>query len=91
MARAGSGASTYILRGCKAMTAYAAYYDRGWNILEFDASKARRIGGYLSYNGWIYGPANEIFTCEQGARLWIEKEYGKARVYQRTLEQIQAV
>ena len=59
------------------MTAYAAYYDKGWNVLEFDASKARRIGGYLNYNGWIYGTANEIFTCEQGARLWIEKEYVK--------------
>lgn len=73
------------------MTAYAAYYDRGWNILEFDASKARRIGGYLNYNGWIYGPANEIFTCEQGARLWIEKEYGKARAFQVTLEQAQGM
>lgn len=69
------------------MSAYAAYYDKCWNVLEFDASKARRIGGYLNYNGWIYGPADEIFTCEQGALLWIEKEYGKARVYQVTLEQ----
>lgn len=25
------------------MKTYAAYYDRGWNVLEFDASKARRI------------------------------------------------
>lgn len=68
---------------------YAAYYDRGWNILELDASKARRIGNSLEYSGWIYGPANEIFTCEQGAQLWIEKEYGKARVYKVTLEQAQ--
>ena len=66
---------------------YAAYYDKCWNVLEFDASKARRIGGCLNYNGWIYGPADEIFTCEQGALLWIEKEYGKARAYQVTLEQ----
>ena len=70
---------------------YAAYYDKCWNVLEFDASKARRIGGYLNYNGWIYGPADEIFTCEQGARLWIEKEYGKARAYQVTLEQAQGM
>lgn len=69
---------------------YAAYYDRGWNVLEFDASKARRSpGGHLLYQGWIYGPADEIFTCEQGALLWIEKEYGKAREYQVTLEQAQ--
>ena len=68
---------------------YAAYYDGGYKVLKFDASKARRIGGYLNYNGWIYGPADEIFTCEQGARLWIEKEYGKARAYQVTLEQAQ--
>ena len=68
---------------------YAAYYDKCWNVLEFDASKARRIGGYLNYNGWIYGPADQVFTCEQGARLWIEKEYGKAREYQVTLEQAQ--
>ena len=66
---------------------YSAYYDKCWNVLEFDASKARRIGGYLNYNGWIYGPADEIFTCEHGALLWIEKEYGKAREYQVTLEQ----
>ena len=70
---------------------YAAYYDKCWNVLEFDASKARRIGNSLVYNGWIYGPADEIFTCEQGARLWIEKEYGKARAYQVTLEQAQGM
>lgn len=68
---------------------YAAYYDRGYKVLEFDASKARRIGNYLEYNGWIYGPADEIFTCEQGALLWIGKEYGKARAFQVTLEQAQ--
>ena len=70
---------------------YAAYYDKGYKVLEFDASKARRIGGYLNYNGWIYGPANECFTSQEGARLWIMKEYHAARAYQRTLEQIQAV
>ena len=68
---------------------YAAYYDRGWNILEFDASKARRIGGDLVYNGWIYGPANECFTSPEGARLWIQKEYSAARAFQVTLEQAQ--
>ena len=70
---------------------YAAYYENGWKVLEFNASKARRIGNYLEYNGWIYGPANEIFTCEQGTRLWIEKEYGKAWAYQVTLEQAQGM
>lgn len=70
---------------------YAAYYDRGYKILEFDASKARRIGGYLVYAGTIYGPANECFTDPDGARLWIMKEYHAARAYQRTLEQLQAV
>lgn len=73
------------------MTAYAAYYDKGWNVLEFDASKARRIGGYLVYAGTIYGPANECFTSQDGARLLIQKEYHAARAYQRTLEQLQAV
>lgn len=68
---------------------YAAYYERGYHILEFDAKKARRIGGYLVYNGWIYGPANECFTDPEGARLWIIKEYGAARKYQVTLEQAQ--
>jgi hypothetical protein len=69
---------------------YAAYYDNnGYKILEFDAKKARRIGGYISYNGWIYGPANEVFTDREGARLWIIKEYGAARKYQVTLEQAQ--
>lgn len=70
---------------------YAAYYEKGWKILGFDASKARRIGNYLEYSGWIFGPADEVFTCEQGARLWIEKEYGKARAYQVTLEQAQGM
>lgn len=68
---------------------YAAYYDRGYKVLEFDASKARRIGGYLVYNGWIYGPANECFTDPEGARLWIMKEYHAARAFQVTLEQAQ--
>lgn len=69
---------------------YAAYYDRGWNILEFDASKARRLpGGSLLYQGWIYGPADECFTDPEGARLWIMKEYHAARAYQVTLEQAQ--
>ena len=71
------------------MKAYAAYYDRGWNILEFDANKARRIGGYLVYSGVIYGPANECFTSQEGARLWIQKEYHAARAFQVTLEQAQ--
>ena len=71
------------------MKVYAAYYDRGWNILEFDASKARRIGNSLEYSGWIYGPANECFTSQEGARLWIQKEYHAARAYQVTLEQAQ--
>lgn len=70
---------------------YAAYYDRGYKVLEFDASKARRIGGYLSYDGWIYGPANECFTDPEGARLWIQKEYSAARAYQVTLEQAQGM
>lgn len=69
------------------MIVYKPYYDREWHIAEIDAEKARRIGGSLLYGGWIYGPANELFTNREAAAAWIMKDYGQARKYQITLEQ----
>ena len=69
------------------MIVYIPYYDREWHIEEVDAEKARRIGGSLLYNGWIYGPANELFTNREAAAAWIMKDYVQARKYQITLEQ----
>ena len=70
------------------MIVYHAYYENSqWHVGAIDASKARSIGGYLAYNGRIYGPSNELFTTEEGARLWIRKEYNLASMYQVSLTQ----
>lgn len=68
------------------MIVYQPAFDRDWKIVEIDAENARRIGSFVSYNGWIYGPANLLFTEREGAASWIRKEYGEARKYQISLE-----
>lgn len=74
------------------MIVYHAYYENNkWHVGSVDASKARSIGGYLAYNGRIYGPSNELFTTEEGARLWIRKEYHLAGMYQVSITQAQAM
>ena len=71
------------------MIVYKPYFDRTWQVMAMDASKARSVAGCVQYNGTIYGPANELFTTEEGARLWIMKEYNLAGVYQVSLAQAQ--
>lgn len=74
------------------MIVYHAYYENSqWHVGAIDASKARSLGGYLAYNGRIYGPSNELFTTEEGARLWIRKEYNLSGMYQVSLTQAQTM
>jgi hypothetical protein len=60
------------------MDIYIPYYDRGWHIQPAKADKARKLGGYWSYCGWIYGP--NAYTTEDGAQAYIDKQYGEARI-----------
>lgn len=59
------------------MEIYVPYYDRGWHVQTADASRARRIGRYWSYNGWIYG--DTAYTTADGAQAYINKQYHTAR------------
>ena len=58
-------------------TIYIPYYDRGWHIQTADASKARKIGNYWNYCGWIYGPT--AYNTETGAQQYINKQYAQAK------------
>ena len=74
------------------MVAYAPYYEVSehcYKILSFDAERARQVGGYLYYSGMIYGPVAECYTDRIGAEMYILKEYGVARKYQKKLSELQ--
>ena len=58
------------------MTIYIPYFDRGWHIQQADANKARKIGNYWNYCGWIYG--QNAYTTEDGAQAYINKNYSTA-------------
>ena len=55
------------------MDIYIPYYDRGWHIQRATADKARKLGEYWIYCGWIYGP--NAYTTEDGAQACIDKRY----------------
>lgn len=59
------------------MTIYIPYYSNKYGIVEADSDKARKIGGYWHYNGWVYGPT--AYTTKEGAEAYISKYYEKAR------------
>ena len=59
------------------MKIYIPYYDKNYHIQEADAEKARRIGRYWTYNGWIYGDV--AYTTQEGAEAYINKQYHAAK------------
>ena len=58
------------------MKIYIPYYDRGWHVQEADSGRARKIGRFWEYGGWIYG--DTAYTTEEGAQAYIDKRYNQA-------------
>lgn len=62
------------------MKVYIPYFERGWGVQEADEGEVKRIGNFIYYRGWVYGP--KCYTTKDAAQAYINKNYYEAQKYE---------